>query len=278
MSRRYLIIASIAAHAIFAAALFISGIWKLERLDYRHRASLSLGAMMPGGEAGGGEGEEDEKKEKKKEKKKQEKKKEVIKDVRQVDKVELDKPVETALDTGGGGGEGEGEGPNVGPSTGGGGNNCDPLLDPNQCQGPTEIPHTRTCGDRIVEAPEQCDDGNRVDGDKCSATCTIEQVIIPPSLLTGLRISGETQIVPPDVVKTEMLRDGKERTVGSFKLCMDTSGRISSISPQGKGTGYGPYDAKIVTTMRTWRYRPYLLNNKTAVPACSVVTFVYTIK
>lgn len=30
------------------------------------------------------------------------------------------------------------------------------------------------CGDSIVTAPEQCDDGNLADGDRCSATCTIE--------------------------------------------------------------------------------------------------------
>lgn len=30
------------------------------------------------------------------------------------------------------------------------------------------------CGDGILQAPEQCDDGNNVSGDGCSATCTIE--------------------------------------------------------------------------------------------------------
>jgi cysteine-rich repeat protein len=30
------------------------------------------------------------------------------------------------------------------------------------------------CGDGVVQAPEQCDDGNLVAGDGCSATCTIE--------------------------------------------------------------------------------------------------------
>ena len=34
------------------------------------------------------------------------------------------------------------------------------------------------CGDGVVEAPEQCDDGNRVSGDGCSATCTWEPVAI----------------------------------------------------------------------------------------------------
>jgi len=30
------------------------------------------------------------------------------------------------------------------------------------------------CGDAIVEAAEECDDGNLVDGDLCSASCFFE--------------------------------------------------------------------------------------------------------
>jgi cysteine-rich repeat protein len=282
MSRRYLIIASIAAHGVVAAGLFISGIWKLERLDYKHRASLTLGAMIPLGETGGGEGElQEEKKEKKREKK--EKKREKTKvDLAQVEKIEKtdDKePVEVAS-TGGGGGVGTGEGPDVGPPTGGGGGGgtCDPLLDPDRCQPP--VVEAR-CGDGIVQAAEQCDDGNTTSGDKCSATCKIEQILLPPGIFTGMRIAGETRIVPPDTVKTQMLRDGKERTLGSFKLCIDASGTVSSISPINSGTKYPAYDSKITTAMRAWRYKPYTVKNQgavTAVPACSVVTFVYTIK
>lgn len=31
------------------------------------------------------------------------------------------------------------------------------------------------CGDGVPEHPEECDDGNQVDGDGCSANCTQEQ-------------------------------------------------------------------------------------------------------
>lgn len=281
MSRRYLIIGSIAAHGALAAGLFISGIWKLERLESHHRrASLTIGAMMPPGEAGGGEGEQ--KQEAKPEKKQKKDKREKTRvELRQVEKPDTQDDVEVALaTTGGGGGEGEGEGPGVGPDTGGGGGGtCDPLLEPGKCQAPEA--HTQKCGDGIREAPEQCDDGNLIDGDKCSSTCRVEQVLIPPGIFTGLRISGETQIVPPDTVKTEMLRDGRPRTTGSFKLCIDASGRVSSLAPIAGGTKYPAYDAKIGAAMRAWRYKPYTINNQgsiTAVPACSVVTFVYTIK
>ena len=43
------------------------------------------------------------------------------------------------------------------------------------------------CGDGIEAPPEQCDDGNTTDGDRCSSTCTVEQpdqcgsgVVTPP--------------------------------------------------------------------------------------------------
>lgn len=282
MSRRYLIIVSVAAHAAIGVGLFVSGIWKLERLDYQHRASLSLGAMMPFGDAGGGEGDEQKekkKKEKKKDKKKIEKKKV---DLAQVDKVDKDKPVEVAPDDDGGGGGG-GPGIGIGPTVGIGeqiGGPCDPLLDPNQCQGPP-VAQTPTCGDGVVAGREQCDDGNLSSGDGCSATCTTEQVLVPPGIFTGMRIAGDTQIVPPDPVKTQMLRDGKERTTGSFKLCIDTSGHVSSIAPLGGGTKYPAYDAKITAAMRAWRYKPYTVATQgsvRAMRACSVVTFIYTIK
>lgn len=32
----------------------------------------------------------------------------------------------------------------------------------------------RTCGDGVVDAGEQCDDGNQISGDGCSSTCTVE--------------------------------------------------------------------------------------------------------
>ncbi len=36
------------------------------------------------------------------------------------------------------------------------------------------------CGNGILEAGEECDDGNNVDGDGCSSTCTTEAVTPPP--------------------------------------------------------------------------------------------------
>jgi len=35
------------------------------------------------------------------------------------------------------------------------------------------------CGNRVIEPPETCDDGNTMDGDGCSSTCRLEGLIIP---------------------------------------------------------------------------------------------------
>jgi len=274
-SRRWLIIVSLSAHAALAVGIFVTGVWKIERLDYRHRVSLTVGAMLPPGEAGGGDGDRAPEK---KQEPKRDKPKKVAKDPHQVAPKVAEAPAALAASVGEGDGEGDGDGDQVGPGTGGGGGGeCDPLTDAFQCKG---APAAAVCGNGVVDTREECDDGNTTSGDRCSATCMTEQdkpIIVPPTVMTGLRIAGETQIVPPDPVKTAMLRDGKERTVGTFKLCVDSRGYVSSIGAIGPGTTYAAYDSKIIGAMRSWRYRPYSVDGR-PVPVCSVVTFVYTIK
>jgi hypothetical protein len=43
------------------------------------------------------------------------------------------------------------------------------------------------------------------------------------------------------------------------------------------GTKFPSYDATLLSAVRDWRYQPYLVNG-TPVPACSIVTFHYTMK
>lgn len=40
------------------------------------------------------------------------------------------------------------------------------------------------CGNGIINLSEQCDDGNTVSGDGCSATCTIESSALPAPAAT----------------------------------------------------------------------------------------------
>ena len=99
---------------------------------------------------------------------------------------------------------------------------------------------------------------------------------VPPTLLEGSRIAGDKNIVPNDVTKTEIQRSGKDKIVGSYKLCITVDGNVSTIS-QLKSTGFGAYDSKIQGEMHNWRYRPYMVNGK-AVPVCTAVTFIYSQK
>jgi protein TonB len=100
---------------------------------------------------------------------------------------------------------------------------------------------------------------------------------VPPTMLEGSRIAGEKQIGPDDVTKTEIGRSGKDRLIGSFKLCITVGGEIQSVNML-KSTGFPAYDNKILSTIKgSWRYKPYNVNGK-AVPVCTAVTFIYSQK
>src|SRR5204862_7379899 len=54
--------------------------------------------------------------------------------------------------------------------------------------------------------------------------------IVTPMTLDALRISGNKNIVPDDKTKTEIARSGKDKIIGSFKLCLSMSGAITSVT------------------------------------------------
>ena len=98
---------------------------------------------------------------------------------------------------------------------------------------------------------------------------------VAPTTVEANRISGEKNIVPDDVTKTEISRSGKDKLVGSYKLCLSSEGNIASVV-QLKSTGFPAYDSKIQTTIRgEWRYRPFMMNGKPT-PVCTAVTFIYS--
>jgi outer membrane biosynthesis protein TonB len=97
-------------------------------------------------------------------------------------------------------------------------------------------------------------------------------------MVEGSRVSGEKNIVPDDVTKTEIARAGKsDKVVTSFKLCLSASGEISNVTML-KSSGFPAYDSKIQSKMRgEWKYKPYAVNGR-AVPVCTAVTFIYSQK
>jgi protein TonB len=98
---------------------------------------------------------------------------------------------------------------------------------------------------------------------------------VAPQMLEGSRIAGEKQISPEDTTKIEIQRSGKDKVVGSFKLCLNVSGEVTTVNML-KSTGFVAYDQKILSKIRgEWRYRPYMVNGK-PVPVCTAVTFIYS--
>ncbi len=96
--------------------------------------------------------------------------------------------------------------------------------------------------------------------------------IVPQRALEASRISGTTQIQPPNDVNLQIRRSGKT-AVAVFKMCLSASGSIKSVKKL-KSSGYAKYDSKIQSEMRRWKYRPFRVNGK-AVPVCTSVTFIY---
>lgn len=99
---------------------------------------------------------------------------------------------------------------------------------------------------------------------------------VPPTVAKGLRMSGDEQIYPPRDVQLTMVRNGHDTVRGTFQLCVDEGGTVSSVR-RLRTTGYDGYDAELVRAMHGWRYRPYLVAGKAA-PMCTVQVFVYRIK
>ena len=266
MSRRTLLAVSVVAHIALGVLLFVTGVWRIERLD-AGRAEYSLAVMMPPAAPEGGPAPGEKPKDVRKDRRKR-----VVKDVQPEPRQPETKEVTT-------GSIGSGEGSGSGSGTG-----TDPLgtgtCEGDACgpPGPPVVVVAAVCGNGIREEHETCDDGNQLAGDGCSASCTSEPPkvsVVPPTVLQGLRLSGDTQVHPPDTVKTEMLRDGKDRAIGVLKLCIATDGGISSVAI-ASSTRYPAYDARLVSAARAWRYQPYRLDGR-PLPVCSTVTFVYTI-
>lgn len=88
------------------------------------------------------------------------------------------------------------------------------------------------------------------------------------------RVKGETRITPDDPTKTAMQNAHISRVIGSYQLCLDTTGHPQNIRVL-KPTGIPSYDQRILAGMQSWVYEPYL-DEGTAIPVCSAVNFIYS--
>jgi hypothetical protein len=89
---------------------------------------------------------------------------------------------------------------------------------------------------------------------------------LPPHALDAQRIAGAMPHLPPSVL-------GSHRGLGdatfTARLCVDTSGAISSVTVLG---GIPGADGDIVSTLRGWRYKPQ------PIPVCFITQLVYDVQ
>jgi TonB family protein len=246
VGRRWLVIVSIAVHAAIIGGVIVSDMWKIERLS-PDRLGVEIASFQMPSDSGGGDFKESDKK--KEERKKD--KRPVEKLVQPTEPVDPPKePETTTTDTTG----------DQTPGTPGNGTGGDGLGT-----------GTPTC-----EQPPCGTDGPGKTGDDKPPVNDDRPPMVDPRVVAGLRISGETQIHPPDSTKAMILHEGKPMVRGTVRLCLDRGGRVTLAQMVGT-SGYKDYDARLVAGVRSWRYRPYTVNGK-AMPACSVVNFQYKIK
>jgi TonB family protein len=91
---------------------------------------------------------------------------------------------------------------------------------------------------------------------------------IAPATLKALLVAS-SPIDVPELVKTQMQRDENKKASAVIKVCIGTEGAVTHASVM-KSSGYPAYDNSLVTAVRGWRYRAYVVDGR-AVPACSAV-------
>lgn len=89
-------------------------------------------------------------------------------------------------------------------------------------------------------------------------------------------MNGMREILPDATTRAEIARSGKDRLVGSFKVCISADGKITAVN-QLKSTGFPAYDQAIVSEVRaSWSFRPFMVNGQPA-PVCAAETFIFKV-
>lgn len=240
--RRWLVLISAALHLVLVFGLFVAGFWKLEQLD-RPRISVALSAPLPPPPAPAGGASPTTAPTF------THKPKPVTHEMTQPEPKhdETPKPLETTTTGGEGSGAGSGNGSGDPTST----STC-----------------TENCGPG--------DGSGSAQPEKKKEIIHHDDVAVPPDVIRGMRISGDTQIHPADVDKTAIARDGKDKVIAVFKTCVNELGGVASVKML-KSSGYASYDRALSDAMYGWRYNPYKIGGE-AVTACGIVTFIYQVR
>lgn len=236
--RRWLVIPSIAFHVGLIIALLFLGAWHLDKLEAGRR-EVSIGMVPPPPPASEGSPAP-------KQAKPFEHKKHITHDLVTPPETPAKPdptPVADSSDgaSGNGLGSGSGEGSGEGSGTGDG-------------------PCLSDCGPPVVEPPKPVP----------------QKVMLPPTVLMGLRIAGDTQLQPSGATRSDMQYRQVEKLTATFQVCLDAGGSVASAR-ELKASGYAEYDDTLKAGIATWRYKPYMIGGR-GIPACGIVSFVYTMR
>jgi outer membrane biosynthesis protein TonB len=239
--RSPLVVTSIGIHLAIGVALLVAGFWKLERLEPGRRPfDLAVSTPPPPAPSGSPAAAPTPAFVKKR--------RIVVAEVVQPTRRDPETQPVAASDATGHGTGGTGSGAGSGSGT-----------DPEG----TGTCTTPPCGDTVTPR---------------SAAPPVAQPprFVPPTVIKGLRMAGDTQIHPPAPVKTAILRDGKTKVTATFRVCIGTSGEVSALTLE-QTSGYRGYDEALDAGLRLWRYRPYQIGGR-KVSVCGRVTFIYAIQ
>jgi TonB family protein len=239
--RKWLVGVSLVVHIAIIFGLFVAGAWRIDRLDaVRHRVDIAYAPPPPPASGGSPKAAAQT----------FTPKQHIVHETVQPVQHVAAAPVEATADADAGDSTGTGTGSGTNPGDGeGSGVEGGVTCGVPDCAGPPP--------DRFPKIPPP-------------------QQMIAPTVLKGMRISGETQIQPNDALKSQLLHEGASKLVAMFKVCVDTQGNVNATS-QLRSTGYAAYDQELLGAVRAWRYRPYSVGGA-AVPVCGIVTFNYEMR
>ena len=94
------------------------------------------------------------------------------------------------------------------------------------------------------------------------------------NVIEGKRVAGNKLLAPDDDTKSAIRDAGSPRLRGTFRVCLDDTGKVESVLPV-RSTGFAAYDRTIIAGINQWQYAPFMVDD-VPTPMCTGVTFIYT--
>lgn len=101
-----------------------------------------------------------------------------------------------------------------------------------------------------------------------AGTPELPPTVVKSEVLEAHRLTGD-RAIPPDPADQAAL-SGKTTAI---KVCVDAAGKVSAVKFL-RSSGRPGYDDKIERTVRTWTFRPIVVENQ-PVEVCAVMVFAF---